>query len=80
MSAEPQLEHWVAELETALGVPGPTDVRGVLDLVRQVAHRLERPAGPLAAYLAGVAVGSGSRSFTEACAAVEAALPASPAG
>ena len=76
MSAAPPLEHWVLALESALDVPGPTDARAILDLVREVAHRLERPAGPLAAYLAGVAVGSGSRTFDEAVATIEAALPA----
>ena len=37
----------------------PADLRVVLDLTRDVAHGVARPAAPFTAYLVGVAVGRG---------------------
>jgi hypothetical protein len=57
------LEAWTAAVCADLGLdPGPVDTetaRTVLDLARQVAHGVDRPAAPLTAYLVGVAVGRG---------------------
>jgi hypothetical protein len=41
----------------ALGIEQP-DVRAVLDLTRDVAHRVNRPAAPVTALLAGLAATS----------------------
>ena len=71
MDTEPTLLAWVTSVEAALGTGAVTDIPTVLDLVRDVAHQVERPAGPLAAYLVGVAVGSGRMELAEATAAVE---------
>ena len=35
------------------------DVRAILDMARDVAHGVDRPAAPLTAYLLGLAVGQG---------------------
>ena len=55
---------WVTEATDALGLPGEARwvddrevVRQVLDLAREVAQAVARPAAPLGAFLAGVAVG-----------------------
>jgi len=54
------LEEWTAAVCLDLGLdPGSADVGEVLDLARDVAHGVARPAAPLTAYLVGVAVGRG---------------------
>jgi uncharacterized protein DUF6457 len=57
------LEQWTAAAGTGLGLdPGPlstAEAKTVLDLARDVAHAVDRPAAPLTAYLLGVAVGRG---------------------
>lgn len=52
-----ELHRWVLELGTALEVdPDAVDVEAVLDLAREVAHGVARPAVPLTAFLVGYAV------------------------
>jgi hypothetical protein len=54
------LEEWTAAVCADLGLdPGCTDTAAVLDVARDVAHGVARPAAPLTAYLLGVAVGQG---------------------
>jgi Domain of unknown function (DUF6457) len=57
------LEQWTAAVGAGLGLdPGPVSTaesKTVLDLARDVAHAVDRPAAPLTAYLLGVAVGRG---------------------
>jgi hypothetical protein len=54
------LEDWTAAVRAELGLgPGAADTKLVLDLARDVAHGVARPAAPLTAYLVGVAVGRG---------------------
>ena len=54
------LEQWTAAICADLGLdPGVADTRTVLDLAREAAHGVDRPAAPLTAYLVGVAVGRG---------------------
>jgi hypothetical protein len=54
---------WTAAVRADLGLdPGPLEteaIRIVLDLTGDVAHGVNRPAAPITAYLAGVAVGRG---------------------
>lgn len=59
---EAELDAWLRVAAADVGVPQltPAETRALLDLVRVVAHGVARPAGPLAAYLAGVAVGCGN--------------------
>ena len=54
------LQEWAAAVGADLGLdPATMDTRVVLDLARDVAHGVARPAAPLTAYLVGVAVGQG---------------------
>jgi hypothetical protein len=54
------LEEWTAAVCAELGLdPASMDTRTVLDLARDTARGVARPAAPLTAYLAGVAVGRG---------------------
>jgi Domain of unknown function (DUF6457) len=55
------LDEWTRSVCEALGITELIDpsetTRLVLDLARDVAHGVARPAAPLTAYLLGVAVG-----------------------
>jgi hypothetical protein len=54
------LERWTEAACAELGLdPSVAGTKAVLDLARDVAHGVARPAAPLAAYLLGVAVGRG---------------------
>ncbi len=62
------LAEWTGRACAGLGIdPAAMDQNTVLDLAKDVAHGVARPAAPLAAYLLGVAVGQG-RPVTEAAA------------
>jgi len=52
------LEEWVRQVSEELGLPGETDRDLVLDLARDVAHGVARPAAPLTTYLVGLAAGA----------------------
>lgn len=52
------LATWVEVLETELGLPaGSVDVSTVLDLARDAAHGVARPAAPVTTYAVGYADG-----------------------
>jgi hypothetical protein len=54
------MDQWTAAVCADLGLdPSAADLRAVLDLTRDVAHGVARPAAPLTAYLVGMAVGRG---------------------
>jgi hypothetical protein len=54
------LQEWTSAVCADLGLdPDSADTKTVLDLARDVAHGVARPAAPLTAYLVGVAVGRG---------------------
>lgn len=54
-----RLDDWAQHVADTLGVARP-DTREVLDLARDVAHCVERPAAPLTTWLAGMAVAQGA--------------------
>ena len=55
------LEEWTKAVCTDLSLESTVvDVTTVLDMARDVAHGVDRPAAPLTAYLVGVAVGRGA--------------------
>ena len=54
------LEDWLGQVREALALDDGTEAGLVLDLARDVAHTVARPAAPLTAYLLGVAVGRGA--------------------
>ena len=52
------IDDWVNELCSALDVPaGTVDVSALLDLARDAAHHVERPAAPITTYIVGLAAG-----------------------
>jgi hypothetical protein len=68
-----EIYRWVDSLAEELGVePGAVDVEAVLDLAREAAAGVGRPAVPLTAYLVGCAVGArgGDRQTFDAVAAL----------
>lgn len=60
------LDDWVEAACGELGITGGIDRNAVLDVARDVAHGVMRPAAPLTAYLMGVAVGRGEPPATVA--------------
>ena len=50
---------WLHDVAATIGVPAPADQATLLDLTREVAHAVERPAGPLTLFMLGCAVGAG---------------------
>jgi hypothetical protein len=83
------LHDWTRAAGAELGVHADDDtIRAILDLARDVAHQVERPAAPVTAFLAGVAVGTGQplgavlgrlRELASSLAADDAGDPAEPA-
>lgn len=60
------LDRWLAALATELGIdPASVPVGAVLDLARDVAHGVARPAAPLSTFVVGLAVGAGKGSLDE---------------
>ena len=54
------LDHWMRAACAELGLdPALVPATTVLDLAREAAHQVERPAAPLTAFLLGLAVGRG---------------------
>jgi hypothetical protein len=54
------MERWIMAVCADLGLdPGSADARTVLEVARDVAHNVDRPAAPVTAYLLGMAVGRG---------------------
>lgn len=54
------LQSWTKAACAELGVKADdATVRAILDLAREAAHQVERPAAPVTAFLAGLAVGAG---------------------
>jgi hypothetical protein len=54
------IDRWVMAVNHELGLTAmPGDTRTILDLTKDVAHNVDRPAAPVTAYLVGIAVGRG---------------------
>ncbi len=53
------MQDWIEAVRRELGSAGDVDVQAVLDVARDVAHNVQRPAAPVTTYLLGLAVGSG---------------------
>jgi hypothetical protein len=70
VSADDIPERWLQAVAAALGIDktdlaNPDAATAILDLARDAAHGVARPAAPIAAYAVGVAVGLGT-PFAEA--------------
>lgn len=59
MSEGPNLDAWMAELCEALGLPASLASHRdlILDVARDAAHGVARPAAPLTTFLVGYAAG-----------------------
>lgn len=53
------MSDWVTAATAALGIDAEVDVDTILDLAREAAHGVERPAAPVSTYLLGYAVARG---------------------
>jgi hypothetical protein len=54
------LDEWAQVVCLEFGLPAASvDIRVILDVARDVAHAVDRPAAPLTAYLLGLAVAGG---------------------
>jgi hypothetical protein len=63
------LDDWIAAAKSELGIDLDVDVPGLLDMTRDVAHGVARPAAPLTAFLVGYAAaqaGGGPEAVAEA--------------
>lgn len=65
------LHDWIDELMDALDIEGEIDEGLILDVAREAAHRVVRPAAPISTYLLGyaAALAGGGVEETEALAA-----------
>ena len=63
----PTLEEWMAQLAAELGLPDDFEVEldVLLDLARDAAHGIQRPAAPLTTFLVGFVAGSRGGSTDE---------------
>jgi hypothetical protein len=58
------LDAWIAEAAAALGVDvTAVDRDAILDVARDVAHHVARPAAPLTTFLVGLAAGRAGGSL-----------------
>jgi len=64
------LHDWIDELMDVLDIEGEIDEGLILDVAREAAHRVERPAAPISTFLLGYAAGlaGGGVQETEALA------------
>ena len=53
------MDDWITAVTAELGIESEVDVDTVLDIAKDVAHLVQRPAAPVTTYLVGVAVGRG---------------------
>lgn len=75
------IDKWVDEVATALGVDLEVDINGLLDLARDAAHNVARPAAPLTTFLVGYAAaqrGGGPAAVEDASAIVRTLLVEPP--
>jgi hypothetical protein len=76
------LDDWTETVLGALDLPASVDRDLILDMAREVAHGVARPAAPLTAYVLGLAVGAGADPVSSAARVVDLAQkwPTPPAG
>lgn len=61
-----RVEAWIDRVTAELGVPAPASIDVILDVAKDAAHRVERPAAPITTYLLGYAVAQGADPHTVA--------------
>ena len=65
------LDPWIDAVRRELHLEDPVPTDDLLDLARVAAHSVARPAAPLTAYLAGIAVGRAGADDAQTAAIVE---------
>lgn len=55
----PELDQWVSQASNALSLSDDVDVEAILNVAKDVAHNVIRPAAPVSTYLMGLAVARG---------------------
>ncbi|MEI2784535.1 MAG: NTP transferase domain-containing protein [Candidatus Nanopelagicales bacterium] len=63
------MDKWVTAVKAELGLTADVDVALILDVAKDAAHSVQRPAAPVSTYLLGLAVGEGADP-AEAAAAI----------
>ena len=61
-----RVARWIDMVIAELDVPAPPDIETILDVAKDAAHSVERPAAPVSTYLLGYAVAKGSDPRTVA--------------
>jgi hypothetical protein len=80
MSDDTDLARWATELAEALGIDADiADIPLILDLARDAAHGVLRPAAPLTTFMVGYAVGLGRGTAAELAAIASELVAARPA-
>ncbi|MEP7765791.1 DUF6457 domain-containing protein [Sanguibacter sp. 25GB23B1] len=65
-ATEPALADWIDALAQKLDIdPDDVDLTAVLDLARDAAHNVERPAAPVTTFMVGYAAGLSDRPVEE---------------
>jgi len=54
------MQEWINAVKIELGIEESPDVNLILDVARDAAHSVRRPAAPLTTYLLGYAVARGA--------------------
>jgi hypothetical protein len=62
------MREWVEAVKAELGLDAEVDVDLILDVAKDAAHGVQRPAAPVSTYLLGLAVGAGADPATAAAA------------
>lgn len=60
------MQEWIDALCAELGITAEVDVTCILDVAREAAHNVERPAAPVSTYILGIAVARGADVTTAA--------------
>jgi molybdopterin-guanine dinucleotide biosynthesis protein A len=68
------MQEWVDAVRAALGVDVTADIDAILDVARDAAHNVDRPAAPVTTYLLGAAVAAGADPAQAAAVVSEVAL------
>jgi len=55
-----RVDRWVDLVSAELRVPAPPELDTILDIAKDAAHSVERPAAPVSTYLLGYAVAQGA--------------------
>ena len=61
-----RVSRWIEMVTAELDVPAPSEIETILDVAKDAAHSVERPAAPVSTYLLGYAVAQGADPRTVA--------------